>query len=157
MLVNLAAGPVVGHYLANWLGLDLSWWQLVWFTLVTVAAARLPDQIECFRLLGHRTWSHSLLLFTGMCWGAGMLNHSCSLGYELTILGLITGFGLHLAADMFSKQGITLVGLGPRIRFGVYTTGKFSEVVIAGLVFAGFLVWGIWLWWLHSQKVLGQT
>lgn len=88
-----------------------------------------PDKIEQIGLK-HRGLSHSLILYLLLgvlyYWFSIRLNEYLVwisyIGY-----GLIAGSICHIVADMFSKNGINV--LGTKFNFNLYSTGKISEQI----------------------------
>ncbi len=87
-----------------------------------------PDSIEKIGLK-HRGISHSLILYLLLCFDLVCLMNLVPQTYWPSIIALsfLCGCLGHVFADIFSKNGIKV--LGCPLKFGLYSTGKISEQV----------------------------
>jgi membrane-bound metal-dependent hydrolase YbcI (DUF457 family) len=100
-----------------------------------------PDKIE--RLgLKHRGISHSVIVYALLgwmyFWWSTIFNQYFDwisyIGY-----GFVCGCLGHILADMFSKNGVSI--LGAKFNFKLYSTGKVSEqIFLFGFVLLNFLL-----------------
>lgn len=93
-----------------------------------ILASSLPDRIEKIGLK-HRGISHSLIFYTllGLLLNFYLKIYSYMEIECLFLGGIIAGSLIHVLIDMFSKHGITVLGIP--IKFGLYTTGGMSEYI----------------------------
>ena len=100
-----------------------------------ILASSLPDKIEKIGLK-HRGISHSLILYgligyLLMCY----INKYSYMRIEcLFLLGMVIGCLGHIIADMFSHNGIKVLGIP--VKFNLYTTGNRSEYIFLWLCIA---------------------
>lgn len=100
-----------------------------------------PDKIEQLGLK-HRGLSHSIILYLLL----GILYYWFSIRLNEYIVwisyigySLIVGSICHIIADMFSKNGITI--LGAKFNFDLYSTGKISEqIFLLGFALVNYLL-----------------
>ena len=100
-----------------------------------------PDKIEQLGLK-HRGLSHSIILYLLL----GILYYWFSIRLNEYIVwisyigySLIVGSICHIIADMFSKNGITI--LGAKFNFNLYSTGKISEqIFLLGFALVNYLL-----------------
>ena len=87
-----------------------------------------PDSIEKIGLK-HRGISHSLILYLIIAFDLACLIVVYPQGYWLYITGIAFVLGClgHVLADIFSKNGIKV--LGYPLKAGCYSTGKLSEQI----------------------------
>lgn len=102
-----------------------------------ILSAKLPDQVEFLKFLGHRTWSHSVLIAV-IVLGCMVLITGIHWVPRFALLGITAGYLTHLLADMFSVSGVPLLIGGLRLRVPLYTTGNISELLV--LVLLGSLL-----------------
>ena len=100
-----------------------------------------PDKIEQLGLK-HRGISHSVIAYLGLAcfyfWASGFLNQYfdwiCYMGF-----GFVAGCLGHILADMFSKNGVKV--LGAKFNFGLYSTGTISEqIFLFGFALVNYLL-----------------
>lgn len=119
---------------------------LFWFAGIVVGASA-PDWLELSHvgrdkkrhsLIPHRTLTHWPVLWVGL--GYWVLNSNFNWMIECAMLGFVASSLLHILMDSLSKSGVPI--LLPfakfRMRIPLYSTGRFSEVVMIALVFTGF-------------------
>jgi inner membrane protein len=103
-------------------------------------------------MISHRTISHSFLgiiiIFKLASVVIPKLLNPAFIQTDLVIISLMVGFTAHIAADMFTKEGVPLffpvkydIGIPP-LSFLRITTGKFMEKFI---VFPGVIIYMVWL------------
>jgi membrane-bound metal-dependent hydrolase YbcI (DUF457 family) len=125
--------------------------------IVGALAASLPDQAEKYvPFCKHRGVTHWLLLWGGLTallfypayFGCGWIIPGCT-AWKIAA-GIILGGFSHVLQDALSLQGVPIVA-GIRFRMSLYSTGTFSEYVVAALLCFGFVLHyiqrypGIWL------------
>jgi inner membrane protein len=115
-------------------------------------AGNLVGRIFRRLMISHRTLSHSLLgiflLKTCMSLIIPKLLNPAFIEVQLVIWSVCIGFTAHIAADMFTKEGVPLlfpikwnIGMPPFAFFRI-TTGKFTEKFF---IFPGSIAYIIWL------------
>ena len=113
------------------------------FVLVAIIATYLPDVDSRHSTIGRRKLARVLQWFTKH---RGMM-HSFTFLLSITVvlvfvwpkiaLGFFTGYGLHLFADSFTKNGIRSFYPSKKVSKGPLKTGSFFETgIVVAFVFA---------------------
>ena len=137
IVVNLLAAPMIAYgitQVCNTGGHPVIAVSIV--AISVILSCKLPDQVEVLKFLGHRTWSHSLVLPIILIGIFAVIDVHWSVRFAL--VGLCAGYLTHLLADLCSLSGVPLLIGGFRLRIPLYTTGKTSELIV--LVIIGSLL-----------------
>lgn len=140
LVVNLLASPLCAYAAVTFLPAATAHPLVASTTVIigTILSCKLPDQIEVIKLLGHRTWSHSIIPIAAIV-GLLLFTPTSPWFLQIALLSIINGYAIHLLADTFSMTGIPWLAIGPRLRLPLYTTGKTSELLILVLIGAGLI------------------
>lgn len=147
--LNVLAAPLVASYVLPTQGISVSLqWDcvssLLAFSIPLILCAKLPDQIEVLKFLGHRTWSHSIVPWGVLCFACYYQLSESHVVLRLAVLGGLAGFLLHLLEDAASKAGIPLLVSGPKLRLALYKTGGLSEILFVCVMGALLILATIW-------------
>jgi membrane-bound metal-dependent hydrolase YbcI (DUF457 family) len=111
----------------------INWGSYILLSIGIILSSSLPDKIEKIGLK-HRGISHSII-FYGILWfllSLYLKNYAYMLIECCILKGILIGCFCHILADMFSHNGIIL--LGAPLKFNLYTTGNKSETIFLWVV-----------------------
>ena len=104
----------------------------IFFSLFAMLASTLPDRLELWGLIKHRTVTHFWVLPVVVTLVLGVAARQSGIKPSSILLALVFGYAAHLFEDALSKSGIPVFGpWGSRAGVGLYVTGQASEWITA--------------------------